>query len=474
MLHRELRDPASQEGVTRHGRRLDHAEGTSQPMPSGRPEPEPRFPAPGNPRTVDRSAAANPHHGAQNRKCVKRPTGRARPACDRVRHPRGLHRGTPAPRRRPGRLAARVPHARQGTAQKKPLRRPTLAGRTSNGFQANPTGNWGGLRDTLLQRGIDITGGYLSETAGNPSGGTSQAIRYADQREPGVDLDLGRLGLLPGGAIHVTLNSRAGRKPVAGRPGQPGRRPGDLRPGPELPAGRTRLRAVLRQRPVRHPRRMARPGDRLRLLALRPGRPPALLHIPNARHLRNPGRHPAQQRLHALSQPFGARASAPCPPANSTSRPAPTRWTRPTATSATASSCPPRAPQASSGPVGDYKLGVYYDTSSAPDPFGGIPLAPGALPGPAAAPLQTYHGRYGLYALAAQQVYRFTAIPPTRSAASQPSSVRIARRQSREVTLELNYTAAIHRGVALEPVVQHVINPGALRQRPNALVLSLR
>ena len=59
MLHNELRDHGPGEGVVRNGRRLDHAEGTSQPMSSGRPEPEPRFTDVNDPRTVDQSGQAN-------------------------------------------------------------------------------------------------------------------------------------------------------------------------------------------------------------------------------------------------------------------------------------------------------------------------------------------------------------------------------------------------------------------------------
>ena len=59
MLHPELRDPGPPEGETRHGRRLDHAEGTSQPMSSGRPEPQPRGAKIRGNRPVDQSEAAD-------------------------------------------------------------------------------------------------------------------------------------------------------------------------------------------------------------------------------------------------------------------------------------------------------------------------------------------------------------------------------------------------------------------------------
>ena len=64
MLHPELRDHGPTEGATRHGQRLDHAEGTSQPMSSGPsepgpPEPEPRGATVHGDRPIDQSEAAN-------------------------------------------------------------------------------------------------------------------------------------------------------------------------------------------------------------------------------------------------------------------------------------------------------------------------------------------------------------------------------------------------------------------------------
>ena len=59
MLNPELRHKGPTEGASRNGRRLDHAEGTSQPMSSGRPEPEPRGAAVHGDRPIDQSEAAN-------------------------------------------------------------------------------------------------------------------------------------------------------------------------------------------------------------------------------------------------------------------------------------------------------------------------------------------------------------------------------------------------------------------------------
>ncbi len=67
MLHPELADDGPTEGATRHGRRLDHAEGTSKPMRSRTgerqaprtPEPQPRGAVVRGSRPVDQSEAAN-------------------------------------------------------------------------------------------------------------------------------------------------------------------------------------------------------------------------------------------------------------------------------------------------------------------------------------------------------------------------------------------------------------------------------
>ncbi len=77
--------------------------------------------------------------------------------------------------------------------------------------QDTMTGNWGGVRTNLKDLGINLRAAYTSETAGNPTGGNYQAIRYTQQIDFGADFDLNRLIGLPGGGIKVTLSDRAGR-----------------------------------------------------------------------------------------------------------------------------------------------------------------------------------------------------------------------------------------------------------------------
>jgi porin len=72
------------------------------------------------------------------------------------------------------------------------------------------TGDWGGVRTKLEKEGIALRAHYISETAGNPTGGLQQATQYAQQIDFGADLDLEKLAKLKGGQIHVTFSDRAG------------------------------------------------------------------------------------------------------------------------------------------------------------------------------------------------------------------------------------------------------------------------
>jgi porin len=72
------------------------------------------------------------------------------------------------------------------------------------------TGDWGGVRTKLEKEGISLRAHYVSETAGNPTGGLRQATQYAQQVDFGADLDLDKLAGLKGGQIHVTFSDRAG------------------------------------------------------------------------------------------------------------------------------------------------------------------------------------------------------------------------------------------------------------------------
>ncbi|MCK1595033.1 carbohydrate porin [Bradyrhizobium sp. 164] len=72
-------------------------------------------------------------------------------------------------------------------------------------------GDWDGARTRLKAGGVDFQLGYVGEIAGNATGGFRRQAAYADQWVAGVTLDLGRLGLLRDGSVQVTFTDRNGR-----------------------------------------------------------------------------------------------------------------------------------------------------------------------------------------------------------------------------------------------------------------------
>ena len=176
---------------------------------------------------------------------------------------------------------------------------------------------------------------------------------------------------------------------------------------------------------------------------------------------------------------------------------------------------------------GDYRVGAYYDSSHAADPFSNIPGR--GLPAVAE---KSYAGRAGFYATAGQMVWRVpTAMPGGTRSLSVFAAVNVgdaatslyrvyaeagvvlkgtfpnrdddtigfaltdtevngrrkaeearllaegydvAGEQVREMALELNYSAAVYRGISLEPGLQIVLHPGALSANAPAWVLGLR
>jgi hypothetical protein len=55
------------------------------------------------------------------------------------------------------------------------------------------TGGWGGLRRTLHDDGIDFTGLYMMESAGNPTGGNLHKLRYTHDLGLAIYLDMDKL-----------------------------------------------------------------------------------------------------------------------------------------------------------------------------------------------------------------------------------------------------------------------------------------
>jgi porin len=68
------------------------------------------------------------------------------------------------------------------------------------------TGNWGGLRDELYEHGIDITLAHFAEVFGVVDGGKQRASAYNGVSVISFDFYTGKLGLWPGGQVHLTTS----------------------------------------------------------------------------------------------------------------------------------------------------------------------------------------------------------------------------------------------------------------------------
>ncbi|WP_099181984.1 carbohydrate porin [Gluconobacter frateurii] len=77
--------------------------------------------------------------------------------------------------------------------------------------QSTMTGNWGGWRPWLTDKGVNITGHYFQDSAGNPMGGKSQNVRYAHEIGLNFDFDLKKLTGYSIGLFHFIVTSRAGQ-----------------------------------------------------------------------------------------------------------------------------------------------------------------------------------------------------------------------------------------------------------------------
>jgi porin len=60
------------------------------------------------------------------------------------------------------------------------------------------TGEWGGARDALREKGVDITASFTTDLAGNINGGTRSGSTYAGSLSAGAGLDLEKLACIPG------------------------------------------------------------------------------------------------------------------------------------------------------------------------------------------------------------------------------------------------------------------------------------
>jgi len=72
-------------------------------------------------------------------------------------------------------------------------------------------GDWGGARTWLQDRGIDLRMNYLTESAGNVTGGKAKGFDYSGQVALEIDLDFAKIANLPGFAVHSMIVQGNGR-----------------------------------------------------------------------------------------------------------------------------------------------------------------------------------------------------------------------------------------------------------------------
>ncbi|WP_132386178.1 carbohydrate porin [Novosphingobium sp. PhB165] len=72
------------------------------------------------------------------------------------------------------------------------------------------TGDWGGLRTDLVDAGVTFRGDYVSESFAAVKGGLRQGTAYTQQVRMGADFDMGRIAGWSGTTFHFTINDRRG------------------------------------------------------------------------------------------------------------------------------------------------------------------------------------------------------------------------------------------------------------------------
>jgi porin len=82
--------------------------------------------------------------------------------------------------------------------------------------QTTLTGDWGGLRTQLSDKGVDITSGFKGELAGNIYGGPPKKWAESGEFDLGATIDTRKLFGLIGGTIQTTITIREGAPSVGG------------------------------------------------------------------------------------------------------------------------------------------------------------------------------------------------------------------------------------------------------------------
>jgi hypothetical protein len=72
------------------------------------------------------------------------------------------------------------------------------------------TGDWGGLRPKLLDRGITPSLAFVTDVQGNPVGGRHRAVRESDDLGLNLSADLGRLAGWAGARLQLSFSMRSG------------------------------------------------------------------------------------------------------------------------------------------------------------------------------------------------------------------------------------------------------------------------
>lgn len=75
------------------------------------------------------------------------------------------------------------------------------------------TGDWGGWRTYLTDRGVHIQAGYIGEVFGNVMGGVERGTVYEGLAEVALELDLAKVIRWPGGTVRVSGLSTHGDSP---------------------------------------------------------------------------------------------------------------------------------------------------------------------------------------------------------------------------------------------------------------------
>jgi porin len=113
---------------------------------------------------------------------------------------------------------AQVQSAPTAAADSPNVTPPTVSlGQSLNNWlnQSTMTGDWGGLRTILSEEGFNFRASYIGEYAYSFSGGKRIGGDYAQQFAVGMDVDMGKVAGLTGGTFHVSLNVREGRSTTA-------------------------------------------------------------------------------------------------------------------------------------------------------------------------------------------------------------------------------------------------------------------